>query len=215
MKIRLWYPMAIVALMVIASIVAGQRMPDRVVTHYDFAGRPNAHGSKYTILLVVPLIALFMCGFVWMVRAFVTSQVRGNYVAAVFDRVVNLALTVFLALHVSILARTLGYPVALEHFAPAMIGLILIAVGRMLPGLPRNYLVGVRTPWTLRSDRVWERSQIVGARLMTAAGVVSVAASVLPMLAGFVVAVAAALGAAIGVTVYSYMAWKQEGESSR
>lgn len=52
---------------------------------------------------------------------------------------------------------------------------LMIGLGNVLPRLPRNGLVGIRTPWTLADPMVWERTHRLGGYLLTAAGLVSVA----------------------------------------
>jgi uncharacterized membrane protein len=215
MKARTWYPLTIVALSILASIVAGPRMPARVAIHYDLAGRPNGYGSKYVLLLLGPLLVIFIGGLMSAIRGLVTMAEPGRHAEALYGRVTNITLTFLLALHLSILARTLGYRFAFERLVPALQGILFIAIAGILPDIPRNAVIGLRTPWTLRSDRVWQRSQVVAARLLIVAGTVSLAASVLPFVAGFVVAIVAVVCVTVAATVYSYIAWKQETESSR
>ena len=40
----------------------------------------------------------------------------------------------------------------------AVIGLVLVGISPLLRSLEPNPLVGFRTPWTMRSDRCWERT---------------------------------------------------------
>jgi uncharacterized membrane protein len=71
--------------------------------------------------------------------------------------------------------------------------------------------MGIRTPWTLSSDRVWRETHRLGGRTFVGAGLVSVlAALALPRAPGVWVAMAAVgLGAMVPVA-YSYVAWRRE-----
>ncbi len=72
-------------------------------------------------------------------------------------------------------------------------------------------MVGIRNPWTLSSDRVWERSHRAGGYLMLGLGVLLVlVAPFAPQTAVFVLILGGAVGAALGITIYSYVLWKQE-----
>ncbi len=91
----------------------------------------------------------------------------------------------------------------------------MIALGNVMPKLPRNGLVGIRTPWTLADPSVWERTHRVGGYLITAAGLVSLAslpaagkrAARLPV---------AALLSAVGLSVaYSYVAHARRARYGR
>jgi uncharacterized membrane protein len=50
-------------------------------------------------------------------------------------------------------------------------GVLVALVGNYLGKLPKNYVVGIRTPWTLSSDYVWERTHRFAAPLFMIAGV--------------------------------------------
>jgi hypothetical protein len=50
---------------------------------------------------------------------------------------------------------------------------LMIALGNIMPKLPRNGLVGIRTPWTLDDPAVWERTHRLGGYLVTAAGLLT------------------------------------------
>jgi uncharacterized membrane protein len=58
---------------------------------------------------------------------------------------------------------------------PAMVGLLFIALGNYLGKFPKNFFVGIRTPWTLASDVVWARTHRLAGWLFMAAGFVVVA----------------------------------------
>lgn len=57
---------------------------------------------------------------------------------------------------------------------PAMVGLLFIALGNYLGKFPKNFFVGIRTPWTLASDAVWNRTHRLAGWLFMAAGVLIV-----------------------------------------
>lgn len=94
-------------------------------------------------------------------------------------------------------------------------GVLMIAMGDVLPKLPRNGLVGIRTPWTLADPTVWERTHRLGGYLLTAAGLMSLTslpargrrAARLPMLATL---------AAVGISsAYSFVAYTRRERSGR
>ena len=48
--------------------------------------------------------------------------------------------------------------------------MLFIVIGNYLPKVRPNYLVGIRTPWTLTSDLSWDRTHRIGGRLFVLEG---------------------------------------------
>jgi uncharacterized membrane protein len=70
--------------------------------------------------------------------------------------------------------------------------------------------VGIRTPWTLSSDRVWEKTHRFGGRVFVAGGLLISIAALLWAQWVHVVLIAVVLIATSSVFVYSYVEWKRE-----
>ena len=108
----------------------------------------------------------------------------------------------------------IGLHPPLERIVPMLIGALLVVMGNVLPRARSNWFYGIRTPWTLSSDRVWVRTHRLGGYTMIGAGLVIVAAGAfLPLPACLVVVISASLVAAIVPAVYSYFIWKQDAKS--
>ena len=94
---------------------------------------------------------------------------------------------------------------------------IMAAMAVLMPVLPRarpNWMFGIRTPWTLSNERVWERTHRFGGYLMFAAGVVVlVGALIVQGAASSWLIIASVLATSIGSMAYSYVAWRQENRS--
>lgn len=105
---------------------------------------------------------------------------------------------------------TLSDAVLLRIAACAM-GSLFVAigwrVGRMTPG----GWMGVYTPWTAASPRVWTRTQQLARDVMIGAGVLMVLAGLLfegDLALTLVLSLAA--GAWVSPVLYSYLAWRRE-----
>jgi uncharacterized membrane protein len=87
---------------------------------------------------------------------------------------------------------------------------LFIVIGNLLPRARPNWFVGIRTPWTLSSDRVWEKTHRFGGHVFVVVGI-------LMILSGVVVAAWARTGLSVlialcaaSVVIYSYVEWKRE-----
>ena len=49
---------------------------------------------------------------------------------------------------------------------------LFVVIGNYLPKVRPNYMMGIRTPWTLTSDLAWDRTHRLGGRLFVLEGIV-------------------------------------------
>jgi uncharacterized membrane protein len=207
---RKWIPLLIVAVAVIASAVVYPNLPATVPTHWDMLGRPNGWGSRVWGAWVLPIVMLLLWG---LMRVLPTIDPRGaNYAkfGGAFEAIVISILLYMLGLHLIILRASLGYPVAMQRVLPIGVGILLVLIGNLLPRARPNWFIGIRTPWTLSSDRVWEKTHRVGGRAFVAGGLaILIAALAIPQWAHYVL-VAVVVACSLGAVLYSYIAWRRE-----
>jgi uncharacterized membrane protein len=113
-------------------------------------------------------------------------------------------------MHLGILGFTLGLPIAVDRVIFGCAALLLILLGNLLPRARPNWFVGIRTPWTLSNDRVWERTHRVGGYAIAAAGVVMLATLFLAPTYVMPITIAVGMITTVFVLGYSYVAWRQE-----
>jgi uncharacterized membrane protein len=127
-------------------------------------------------------------------------------------RTVAIALVGFMAiLHAVTVLAGLGVTVPVGTIVGGGVGLLFAIIGNVLATVRSNFLFGVRTPWTLSSDRSWDRTHRLVGRLLVVAGLAMALVALTGQLA-LVVAVMAVLLVAVlaGGTWYSYRAWRED-----
>lgn len=212
---RKWIPLLIVIAAFAATASVYSSLPARVPTHWNMAGQPNGWSSRFWGAWMLPLILIAMWGIMWILPAI---DPRGSNYAKfrpAFEAIIIALMLFMLGLHIVILRAGLGYPARMERVVPLGVGILLIVIGNLLPRARPNWFVGIRTPWTLSSDRVWEKTHRLGGRLFVAAGVISVLAAILSAHWAHVVMIVAMLIMTFTVVIYSYVEWKREQPTSR
>jgi uncharacterized membrane protein len=213
---RKWVPLLIVAVAVIASLVVFQRLPSTVPTHWSASGVPDGFSSRAWGAFVSPVMLLGLMGVMWLLPRIDPRAENYAKFAGTYDGLFISIMLVVLVMHFVVLASALGYPVAIQRWLPFTMGAFFIVLGNLLPRVRPNWFFGIRTPWTLSSDRVWEKTHRLGGYLFVILGIII-------LLAGGIASrmMMPAFGALIGITaltlvVYSYVEWKRErGPGSR
>lgn len=93
---------------------------------------------------------------------------------------------------------------------PFLVGIMFIIMGNYMGKIRPNWFMGIRTPWTLSSDEVWNKTHRLGGKLFVLAGALLILVAFLP---GSVTLVTLIIGVAAVViipTVYSFILFKRE-----
>ena len=84
------------------------------------------------------------------------------------------------------------------------------SLGNVLGKVRRNFWVGIRTPWTIASERVWNTTHRLAAKLFVCAGAIGLVTVVagLPPMPMFVIVLSTILFASLFPVVYSLYLYK-------
>lgn len=208
-----FYALLAVALVVAtwaASFAVYPTMPKKVPVHWNLRGEIDGYGDKGVAAFVMPaamlgLLALFRA-LPWLSpRQFALDTFRGTY-----EFVVTLTMALCAYIHGLTLWAADGGKIDLLRAIVGGLCLFFALLGNVLGKVRRNFFVGVRTPWTLASERVWIDTHRLAARLFVAAGI---AGFVLCLAIGGTVAFTGTVGlmlmAAFVPAIYSLLHYKR------
>ncbi|MEF8813494.1 MAG: SdpI family protein [Halovenus sp.] len=185
------------------SAIAAPDLPEQLVIHWNAAGEPNGTMSKTPAIILIPaLSAVLLVLFAAVPRI---GPLRENIVSfrPVYDWFVVVFTAFMAALHGGIIAFNLGYEFDFTLFVLAAVALLFYYVGILLTHAKRNWFVGIRTPWTLSSDEVWDRTHELGSRLFKLTAVIALVGLLFGEYAVYFLVIPALLTAGITL-VYSY-----------
>ena len=147
-------------------------LPDQMAIHFELNGNPNDYGSK-SIYIILPLgIYLLM-----LALPFIDPR-KSNYEAF---SVTYYKLRVILGLFIGIVTTMIIYNqlngiVNLGLFVPISVFLLLTLIGNYMGTFRQNYFVGIKVPWTLNNEEVWNKTHKMAGKLWFWGGITGVAA---------------------------------------
>jgi uncharacterized membrane protein len=208
----------LLALGVDAAILAFSvgKLPARVPLHWDVHGDVNRYGSPIELLLFGPATLLFLWGVAEAVRvvdpkmAVPKDTEAENERLATFSAVMGVIAGLMVALHALLVMIALGIVADGRRGHALLIATFSIAFGNIVGRLRPNWLVGIRTPWTLSNDAVWRRTHRTAGRLLVPAGLLSaIGALVLPASTAFTAAVTLLVAPLLAAIALSYVYWRR------
>lgn len=201
--------LVLIAAAILAGALLWNRLPDPMPSHWNAAGEIDGYMSKFWGVFLMPIITIALLPLLLVIPHI--DPLKANI--AKFRNVYNLFIVGFVAYMLYIFALTLsaalGIPFNMTAMLMPVIGLFFIGVGYMIGKAKRNFFIGIRTPWTLSSETVWDETHKLGSKLFMLGGVVTLV-SVFLGENGIWVLLAAALLAAFVPIIYSYILWRRE-----
>lgn len=204
------FPVIILVITLIASFYFYANFPDRVPTHWNIAGEVDGWSSRWLGAFLIPTIITGMY-FLFLGLPYLDPK-KDRY--AEFAKVYHIFKTAIILLMALIYFITglnaLGYKVSVEFWIPLLIGILFIIMGSYMPKIKPNWFMGIRTPWTLSSEEVWNKTHRLGGKIFIIGGLLMTAMYFLPIswrLPLFIFIIVLIL---VGTMGYSYVLYRSE-----
>jgi uncharacterized membrane protein len=207
---RRYLPLLFIALTLLISALVYDRLPDRVPSHWNSSGEVDGYSSRELGAFLLPLVALGIWALLRVIPRIDPRRENYEKFQGTYDLLIAGAVGFMCFMHLGILGFTLGLPIAVDRVIFGCAALLLILLGNLLPRARPNWFVGIRTPWTLSNDRVWERTHRVGGYAVAVAGVVMLATLFVAPTYMMHITIAVGMIMTVFVLGYSYVAWRQE-----
>ncbi len=208
-KTSLTISFLLIVLAAMVGLLLSSQLPDPMPSHWNAAGEVDGYMSRFWGVWLMPLITLGITLLLAAVPAIDPlraniAQFRDLYNAFIVGFVVYMLYVYGLTL-----AASLGWQFNMSTMMLPAMSLLFIGIGFLIKNARRNFFIGIRTPWTLSSDSVWEKTHQLGAKMFLGSGVVVLMSTFLGE-NGLWLMMAALLVAAFVPIVYSYILWRQE-----
>lgn len=193
----------------IIGIISFQYLPDAIASHWNSSGEVNGYMPKLLGLFLMPIISLAMLLlFIFLPRL---DPMKKNYEK--FKNYYNSFILVLILFLFYIYLLTIFWNLGIVFnmnlaFIPA-IGFLFIYIGILLKHTKRNWFLGIRTPWSLSSDLVWQKTHDLGSILFIVSGIISIIGIFFQNYIVWFILVPI-IASAVITYVYSYFIWKKE-----
>lgn len=208
---KIWIPtVCLIALPFIISIYLYPLMPDLVVSHWGTHGEADGHMSKFWGLFLFPTIILAVYALLLSIpKLDPLLQQNFHKFKKHFDIFLFIFISFLFYVYTIIVAWNMGFRFNMMIWLAPGFAILFYYVGVLIEHTERNYVIGIRTPWTLHSDSIWKKTHILGGSLFKITGAFALMGMFFDYYA-FMFTFFPAVCAAIYSTIYSYIQYRKE-----
>jgi uncharacterized membrane protein len=201
--------LTLIAIALLVGVVLYARLPDPMPSHWNAAGQVDGYMSKFWGVFLVPIITVALMGLFLIIPQIDPLKVNIAKFRGAFNWFIVAFVAYMLYVYALTLASSLGIQFNMTIMLLPVVGLLFIGVGFMTGQAKRNFFIGIRTPWTLSSETVWDETHKLGSKMFMAGGVVTIICAFLGE-AGMYIMLVTLLSVAFVPIVYSYILWRRE-----
>ncbi|MEM1674114.1 MAG: SdpI family protein [Candidatus Bathyarchaeia archaeon] len=203
------FVLVLAALSLCVSVCLYPLMPEKVASHWNVRGEVDGYLPKLWGLFLLPII--FTGVALLLIAVPRIDPLKENIMAfrKYYDGFIILFSLFLFSIHLQVILWNIGVRVSPATTVPIGVGLLFFYIGILCENSRRNWFIGIRTPWTLSSDRVWEKTHRLGGKLFKAAGVIAMLGALIQEHA-FILILAPIIFAAAYTIVYSYVEYQKE-----
>lgn len=202
---------ALVALALLAGVVLWNQLPEQMASHWNANDQVDGTIPKFWGVFLMPLIALGSFGIFLVIPSIDPHKANIAKFRETFNMFVVLIVVFLLYVHGLTLAWSLGYQnFKMSSALLPFLGVLFIAIGYMLRKAKRNFFIGIRTPWTLSSDSVWDKTHQLGSILFMTSGTLALIGGLFGGMTAFWLMFIPLMGSTLFLVIYSYILYRDE-----
>ncbi|NMB48699.1 SdpI family protein [Candidatus Kuenenbacteria bacterium] len=201
-------PILFVIVSIVLSFYFYAHFPARVATHWNIQGQVDGWSSRGFAAFFFPLLNLAI--YLLMLYIPYLDPKKSNYEKFhTAYHAVKAVLVIFLTLIYFVVSlNALGYAVPVNLVVPLGIGILFIIIGYYLDRVKQNWFMGIRTPWAMSSETVWQKTHHFGSRIFMLSGFLLMIASFLSQWFWAFLLIIFLL--VLSTFLYSYLVYRQE-----
>ncbi|MBN1503278.1 SdpI family protein [Candidatus Woesearchaeota archaeon] len=203
---------AILSIILLSFILATYlypRMPEQMASHWNARGEVNGYMSKFWGLFLMPLISVLMFLLFIFIPNIDPLKKNIEKFREYYETFIFLLVAFLFYLYILTLFWNLNFRFNMTSMIVPAFGFFFYYIGVLLKHAKRNWFIGIRTPWTLSNDKVWNKTHELGSKAYQTCAVISLIGIFTGEYAIFFIIVPI-LAVSIYLVIYSYIEYRKE-----
>ncbi|MDP1713796.1 MAG: DUF1648 domain-containing protein [Anaerolineales bacterium] len=203
--------LVMIALALLAGALLWNQLPDQMASHWNVNDQVDGYMSKFWGVFLMPLITVGMFLLFLVIPNIDPLKANIAKFRPTFNLFIALIAAFMLYMHGLTFVWNLGYQdFKMSAAMLPFLGVLFIFTGYMLRQAKRNWFIGIRTPWTLSSDSVWDKTHQLGSILFMVSGAFAIFGGLFGGMIAFWLLFVPLIGSTLFLVIYSYILYRDE-----
>lgn len=200
----------VIAFAFLLSVLFYNQVPDVIDSHWDSQGRVNGTMNRFWGMFLLPSMMVGLTILLsYLPKIDPLNPNFKDFQPYYFGFIIVFNIFMLLVHGYVILWNAKITTLNPSKFVIPITGALLYASGVLVNNARRNWFAGIRTPWTLSSETVWNKTHHFGGYIFKGAGILIFLSVLFPDNTMWII-LPVTLGAALIPVLYSYVVYRQE-----
>ena len=201
--------------LILLSFVIGiyyyPQMPDKIASHWNAKGEVDGYMSKFWGMFLMPIVSVGLFLMFILIPKIDPLKQNIEKFRKYFDGFIVLIIAFLFYIYLLTIFWNLDYRFNMTIMMIPALAVLFYYIGVLTENAERNWFIGIRTPWTLSNDVVWDKTHKLGGKLFKAAGILALIGVLFQRYALWFVIVPV-IFVAIYTIVYSYFEYQKQAK---
>lgn len=202
-----------VLIIILISFITGisfyPQMPEQMASHWNIRGEIDGYIPKIGGVFIIPLMSLVL--FLIFLAIPKIDPLKQNIAKfrKYFDGFIILLESFLFYLYLFTISWNYVFRFNIIQALIPAFTILFFYIGILVEKSKRNWFIGIRTPWTMSSDKVWDKTNKLGGKLFKIAGIIALIGIVFVDYALYLIILPVII-VAIYTVVYSYFEYQKQ-----
>ncbi len=178
------------------------KLPNLMATHWDLANKVNGYTEKFWFLTMMPALMLGLLCLMLVLPRLDPKVKNIKTFSTIYEGLVLLMMLFLSYMQILVILFNLGYAVNMTQLIAPGLSILFTYIGFVMKNAKQNWTVGIRTPWTLSSENVWNKTHKWAGKWLLICSPLLMLGLLVPSITFYLIAIPILV--LLGSVIYSY-----------
>lgn len=206
--------LVIIILSFIIGLYLYNRVPEMMASHWGAQGEVNGYMPRFWGVFLMPIISAAMLLLFMLIPIIDPLKANIKKFRKYYDWFILLIIIFMFYIYMLTILRNLGFRFSMVNMLLPALGILFFYAGVLIENAKRNWSIGIRTPWTMSDEKVWEKTNKLGGKLFKISGIIAFLGLFFQKYA-FLLFIVPIIISAIYLIFYSYFEYSKRKNKNR